>query len=105
MQNGNWPVEDQWLYDLISTQHYLELNDLELKTLLDHKWWNLVSEAVNGIDEPFLRKQWATIAVWLNENPRRRPTHKGWKRFVRGWLERAQERERKTVQTVKRGWK
>ncbi len=107
-ENGtdSWPLEDQWLETLIRGQRSLALSELELTALLDHKWWDLVAESLDGIDEPFMRKQLATMALWLQENPRKRPRPgRGWKKFMRGWLERAQERERKNIPTVKRGWR
>jgi len=107
VEASSWPQEDKWLETLIRGQKYITLSEFELTALLDHKWWNLLSEFLNGLDESLMTKEWARIAAWLIENPRRRPTVRGWKLFVRSWLEKAVERERKQVPTKGRqsGWK
>lgn len=105
MENGKWDADDIWLLDLIKSPSYLHLNALELSALDDAHWWTLVAESVNGLDAPFIRKQFASMSAWLIENPRRRPTPKGWKKFMRGWLERGAERERKATPTQPRRWR
>lgn len=85
--------DDQWLYILLKNQKYL--NGEYKSMLFDHDWWNVVSMAVNGISEEWLNTEFAKMKAWMIEKPTRVPTKRGIKRFVRGWLERAYERERR----------
>jgi len=50
----------------------------------DPKWWEGISDIINGIDFPFLKREFGRMQAWLQENPGKRPaTSGGWKRFVR----------------------
>ena len=88
-----WPESDLWILRFLETQGLLSLPPTALK---DPRWWEQVSYTTNGIDLQFLEKEFAKMGAWVGENPRRVPTKDaGWKRFVRGWLERSYERERR----------
>lgn len=88
-----WPESDLWILRFLETQSLLALPASALK---DPKWWEQVSYATNGIDLQFLEKEFAKMGAWVGENPARKPTKDaGWKRFVRGWLERSYEKERR----------
>ena len=63
--------------------------------LLNYPWWDTLSTELNGIPRDFLHTEFAKMAAWYMENPKRRPTAKGVQRFVRTWLERAKEKERR----------
>jgi len=88
-----WPEQELWLKDFLEKQNYL--NGDYKSQLLVYEWWDQVSVAVNGIDEALLEREFAKMAAWISENPNRKPTAKGIRKFVRGWLERAYEKERK----------
>jgi len=68
---------------------------LPLEYLDDDNWWNATSHAVGGINMQVLDKEFGKIEAYLIEHPRKRPQPRGWKRFVRTWLQRAYEYERK----------
>lgn len=69
-----------------------------IEQLDDNDWWNALSYTCNSPDNAWLKREFAKMNAWLNENPRKRPTTR-WKSFIRGWLERAYERERKSYAT------
>ena len=87
-----WPSEDLWLKNLIAQQPFFSH---ALEQLSDFGWWEDVSTAINGIDPRFIEPEFAKISAWLRENPGRKPTAKGCRRFVRTWLERARENQRR----------
>jgi len=69
--------------------------NLPIIYLDDENWWNATSHAVGGINMQVLDKEFGKIEAYLIEHPRKRPQPRGWKRFVRTWLQRAYEYERK----------
>lgn len=86
-----WPDEEKDFETFIKTQKYIP-------PILDYGWWDAVSVAINGISIPFVESEFAKMSAWIKENPRRGPTQKGVKRFVRVWLEKsAEERRRKSA--------
>ncbi len=89
-----WPAEDLWLEEFLKTQ---KLAPVPEGTLFDHAWWEQTSISSGGLDQPTLEREFAKIGAWCKENPSRvpRPTEKSWKRFVRGWLERSYDHERR----------
>ena len=89
---SDWPKEDVWLRDLLERQGFLSY---ALPAILDPTWWNNVSEAVNGLEPMMMEREFGKMAAWLKENPGRKPTKRGIQRFIRTWLEKAEERERK----------
>lgn len=89
----NWPIEDSWLKNFLDSQHLLPA---PLDALDDPKWWENVSESVNGLTLPVLQQEFAKMGAWLSENKSRLPIKsRGWKKFVRGWLERNADRTRR----------
>ncbi len=68
---------------------------LPLEYLDDDNWWNATSHAVGGINMHVLDREFGKIEAYLIEHPRKRPQPRGWKRFVRTWLQKAHEYERK----------
>lgn len=90
-EKTEWPASDQWLKHFVTQQTVAPS-----PFLLDLPWWNAVSLTCGGIDHDFLQKEFSRMTAWFNEQPSRKPASRpGWKRFIRGWLERAHERERK----------
>lgn len=87
-----WPDEDLWLLALVKKQGFVANGLLE-----DYGWWEDVAKTVGGIEPDFIQPEFARMDAWLIENPQRRPTVKGMRRFVRGWLERAKEKRRFNV--------
>jgi hypothetical protein len=88
---SEWPERDLWLRDLVQAKTSFSANG----ALLDHRWWVEVGKALNGLDAHFLEREFAKMRAWILENPNRKPTARGLKRFVRTWLERSEERERR----------
>ena len=91
ISEASWPGLRQALQDF----------NLPLEHLDDNAWWNSLNTTCNDPDLAWLERQFARMEAWLTENPRKRPTTR-WKTFVRGWLERAYEHERKTYAARKR---
>ena len=89
-----WPEGDRWLLTYLSQQQHT-FNGHHLPNLMDHRFWDDLSEATNGIDQPFIAREFAKMSLWLTDNPKRYPTPRGVRRFVAAWLERAAEHERK----------
>lgn len=89
-----WPGDALWLKTFILED---ESVPFERKDLLDFEWWERVSEAINGIpSEDRLRSYFGTMAAWLLENPGRGPRPGvGTQRFVRNWLTKEYDRERR----------
>ena len=67
---------------------------LPVEVLDDNLWWNSLSYTCNVLESVWLEREFARMEAWLNENPKKRPATR-WKTFIRGWLERAYEKERK----------
>ncbi len=86
----DWPGLRQLLKDF----------NLPIVLLDDNDWWNDLSYTCNNPTNEWLTRQFAKMEGWLKENPKKRPTTR-WKTFVRGWLERAYERERKDYASQK----
>ena len=72
----------------------LETFGIPIPPLDDNDWWNDLSYTCNSPTLDWMTREFARIQAWLTENPRKRPTTR-WKTFLRGWLERAYERQRK----------
>lgn len=88
-----WPDDAQWLHDFLTTQHHITPPN---GTLLDYSWWESVSVTAGGLNIRTLETEFARMAAWIMENRSSTPASPtGWKRFVRRWLERTYERERK----------
>lgn len=89
----DWAASDLWLKDFLDSQTLIPCP----RSALDHPaWWEEVSHTANGLSLEVLQREFAKMGAWLIENPRRLPgTSRGWKRFVRQWLERAYEKERR----------
>ena len=87
-----WSEDDQWLKKFLDTQ---TLVSAPREAFDDPAWWEKVAETTNGISVPFLTTEFAKIGAWLMENPSRTPIKtSGWRRFTRGWLERAADKRR-----------
>lgn len=84
IREEDWPGLRQMLLDF----------KLPLAPLDDNDWWNSISYTCNSPEPDWLQVEFARMEAWLKENPRKTPTTR-WKTFVRGWLERAYEAERK----------
>lgn len=82
-----------WLLKFLQDQ--ATFNGTRLPRLLNHDYWSDLSEAINGLEESFLRSEFAKMAIWLRDNRSRAPTEKGVRRFVATWLEKAAENRRR----------
>lgn len=91
-----WPEEDQAFAEWVTTQSLLTV----ITPPIDYDWWCDMSYVINGLpDIPWLERQYAKMQMWLRDNPRRKPTPKGTSRFVRNWLERTYNDERRQATT------
>lgn len=84
---------DEWIKKFLQEEQ-TAFNGNLLPKLIHHDFWCDVSEATNGISPPFLQREFAKMAIWVRENPRRAPTTRI-RQFVASWLERAYEKERR----------
>ena len=90
-QNDPWP-ESQRFREWLASQDLLTI----IRPPLNYEWWCRLSSIIKGLpDEAWFAKEFAKIQLWLEENPKRCPTPRGVSRFIRGWLERAYEKERR----------
>ena len=94
---------DNWDASMFFVRDFLQNGAPPLtnpQLLSDNDWWVDVFDAVNGLDLAFLKKEFAVMSAWLQEHPRRRPlpNSKSMKTFVRGWLTRSKEKERRYAQ-------
>lgn len=85
LSNETWP----------GLRQLIESFNLPLEYLDDDNWWNATSHAVNGLNMNFLDREFGKIEAYLIEHPRKRPQPRGWKPFMRSWLQNAYEYERK----------
>jgi hypothetical protein len=90
-RRGKKPIADD---DWPGLRTLLEKFSFALPPLDDNNWWNILSYTCNCQNLMWLEREFARMEAWLDENPGKRPTTR-WKTFVRGWLERSYERERK----------
>lgn len=74
-----------WIKTFLDSQRLVEFWDVERMALLDPDWWVRTAEACYGIDEEFLRVEFAKMGNWLSSHKGRRPT----KKFVQNWLTKA----------------
>ena len=95
-----WPDDDLWLKTFIETQQHT-FNGTHVPFLTNHKFWDDVSEAVNGLAPAFITAEFAKMSIWLTDNPQKAPTPKGVRRFVAGWLQRAADQERRNTPAVR----
>lgn len=99
--SADWPDDSLWLKDFLETQRYVTTPN---GTLMNPVWWNSVSETCGGLVREWLETEFARISAWLVENPSRSPASpKGWKRFIRHWLEKAHDMERRKAYADTRG--
>ena len=70
-----------------------------LSKLDDHGWWNDLTTEINGIDHNFLKVEFASLSNWIRDNPGKRPTLKGLRRFLRNWLKNGAEARRRGFPT------
>lgn len=91
---------NNWAPSMLFVKEFLENGCpplVQSQLLLDNDWWVDVYDSVNGFDNSFLHREAAKMSAWLQENPKRRPIVKAasYKKFVRGWIQRAKEKERR----------
>ena len=95
MQNAGWPEEDLWLWDFLKSRDLFTRHGYLSDGLLDYTYWDNVSQIVHGLSKEFLEPEFAKISTWFDDNPTRKPTQRGLRKFVKGWIERAHEKERR----------
>ena len=86
-------ADDDWLKTLL-----LEFSEaFPFEAFNDDAWWIAVSQPLEGVfDREWLNREFGKIQAYLIEKPRKQPrSSQGWKTFVRGWLQRAYEYQRK----------
>ncbi|KKL94726.1 hypothetical protein LCGC14_1861800 [marine sediment metagenome] len=93
---------DKWDESMFFIRDYLKNGAPPLTApefLASNDWWVDVYDSVNGFDLAFLKREFATMSAWLQEHPRKRPMQnsKSMKTFVRGWITRNKERERRNA--------
>jgi len=83
--SATWKGSDEWLRKFLHEQTFLPVEPLD-----DPLWWDNVTESLEGVDVPFLSREFAGIAAKLIENPSLRSYGAGrWKQYVRNWLTNA----------------
>lgn len=87
--------DSPWLISFLKEQ--TTFNGNLLPKLIHHDFWVDVSESCNGIDANFLRAEFAKMAIWLREKPKRAPTPKGVRQFVAHWLQQGAEKRRRAA--------
>lgn len=90
-----WPPEDVWLLTFLQTQTVLPQLPASESHLFDYGWWEQVSYACNGLTLDFITREFAKMGAFVSEKPRKKPTPRGWKPFIRQWLTRATDYERR----------
>jgi hypothetical protein len=87
-----WPDEDQAFAEWLTTQPLLTA----IRPPVDFEWWRDMSYVINGLPTiEWLERQYAKMQMYCKEKPQKKPTPKGTSRFVRNWLERAYNDERR----------
>lgn len=90
-----WPAESRFVKSFLETQTLVNLPPAHLNELQNPDFWERTSEACGGIDLALLQAEFAKMGLWLVDNPSRKPTPRGIRRFVSSWFIRAYERERR----------
>lgn len=89
--SATWKGSDEWLRKFLHEQTFLPVEPLD-----DPRWWDNVTESLEGVDVPFLSREFAAIAAKLIENPTVGSYGAGrWKQYVRNWLTNAKNSEAK----------
>lgn len=85
-------ADDDWLKGVL-----LDYDTIPFAALNDDAWWVDVSQPLESVfGKTWLNAEMGKISAYLRENPKKRPASaSGWKRFVRSWLHRSYERERR----------
>lgn len=103
--SATWEDETSlWLRDFLLTEQHTFEKD-RIAGLINSEWWVDLSDAINGVTLDFLRVEFAKMALWLSDNPKRAPLKRGVRRFVWHWLERAAERRRKEAGNASQAWR
>lgn len=80
-----WGAEDYWLRDFLKDQDLLIVPAEYL--LSDPAWWTSVAIACGGLNESWLRIEFAKMQAYLIEHSETRPqSRRGWLKFIRSWL-------------------
>jgi len=84
---------DDWLWLLL--QDYTPT--IDATKLNDDAWWNAVSQPLEAVfSQAWLNAELGKMTCYLLENKAKRPASvPGWKRFVRAWLVRTYEQQRR----------
>jgi hypothetical protein len=92
LEKTAWPLEDTWLLKLLQKTPCFE--SAREDYLSEYAWWEDVARAVGNLPQEFIEMEFAKMSAWFRENPQRKPTAKGMRRFIRNWLEKAKEDQR-----------
>ena len=93
--SAGWPEEDLWLCEFLKSRDLFTRHGYVSDGLLDYTYWDNVSQIVHGLSKEFLEPEFARISTWFDDNPGRKPTQRGLRRFIKGWIERAHNKERR----------
>lgn len=96
LQQPEWDPDDLWLRNFLAGEQKV-FNSDRLPLLLNPDFWSDLSTAINGLDLPFVRAEFAKMAIWKRDNPARAPTRAGVRRFVASWFCRAANDRRKQL--------
>jgi hypothetical protein len=85
-------AEDDWLRSVL-----LDYEVVNFAALNDDAWWIDVSQPLETVfNRAWMNTEMSKISAYLRENPQKKPASvRGWKKFVRGWLHRSYEYQRR----------
>ena len=92
LQDDSWG-EDEWLRKFLSTQKLVEI---PIDYFNNHRWWERVSIACNGLSLYLLERTFAALGNHFVKQPSTRPVTK------RGWLQKMENFLRKEREIVTR---
>ena len=88
---SDWPDEGKALYAWLATQDVLT----RVQAPLHFAWWAKLTYVIGFPSVSWLSKEFAKMELWLSENPKRKPRPAGTSAFLRHWLERSYDKERR----------
>ena len=101
-----WPDDARFLVDFLASEAglprfyglYPDVPRASINTVFaEHRWWDALSQLFDGIDTQFLSREFASMDLWMRDNPKRKPmpTKRSLRQFVKNWLVKGYEQERK----------
>jgi hypothetical protein len=93
--SAGWKDEDLWLFEFLKNRDLFGKHGYCVDGILDYTYWDNVSQIVHGLSKEFLEPEFARMSTWFDDNPSRKPTQRGLRKFIKSWIERAHEKERR----------